>query len=556
MRRMLTQMDYESQYRPNIHYQQNGSGMPVPVVPQQSFSDLGQAPRDLNLDSALETSLRSLQPLPDEIEMQKRCIEHLGAAVQRLGSGWEMKVFGSLANGFATRGADLDITCFKHDLPEQDSQLAVQELKFELAPLLRQLPYFEVTKEVWSARVPIVRLKFMGRVDVDFSCHNPQAIQNTHLLHAYSCLNSKVRELVLSVKIWAKNEGLCGAPLGHLSSYSLTLMTIYFLQVVHAMPCLPTRCFSHSGYTSEVDMFTWEFPGPLSFLMKGFFRFYAGSFMWGSEVVSVSAGKRITVTDPRFLDLPGKTVARLHIEDPFLPRNLNCVLNIENEQVLRMKIQEASETIHMGQVPQAFVLACSNSELPQNSSAGLATQVHWQTGQHWNPREGVVQQQPQDHGGYNYPYYTDATEQTVINQGVYHSYPSRQNGSMPHHHSQHQAPLHVGMQNSQRSLAVAWQQQQQGNGISHDAELVHSSLKLEAKKTRKWNRVNTDVGTTSNGNDRSSDARIHSEGESTCSGSITDQVSTRGNPSTDSLSRTKFSSVRAWLEAGLKDLQQ
>eukprot|EP00931_Biecheleriopsis_adriatica_P024960 TRINITY_DN15442_c0_g1_i1.p1 TRINITY_DN15442_c0_g1~~TRINITY_DN15442_c0_g1_i1.p1 ORF type:complete len:538 (+),score=101.50 TRINITY_DN15442_c0_g1_i1:209-1822(+) len=505
---------------------------------QQTYAAFEQVRRHVNFDSALEVSLRSMQPSHDEMEMQKRCIELLEAAVKRLKGGWEMKAFGSIANGFSTKGADLDITCFKQDVPEQQSLLAAQELKFELAPLLRQLPHFEVMKEVWSARVPIIRLKFMGLIDVDFSCHNPQALQNTHLLHAYSSLDSKVRELVLSVKTWAKHEGVCGAPLGHLSSYSLTLMAIYFLQVVHAMPCLPTRCFSYTGYTSEIDTVVWSSPAHLSFLVNGFFSFFSHSFAWGSEVVSVSAGKRMAATDELFQDLPGRMVARLHIEDPFLPRNLNCVLNPENEQILRMKIQQASETIHMGQVPEAFLLACSDSEMP-------TMQTPWQTDQLWDQGQGVLQ--PQHHGHYQYHI---GTATKLADERASHGYYSGQSGPMPY--VSH--PNHVLQPPSQTRLLSL----QQGEAVSSQPGMIPQGLQWSNSnlqpKTKTSKRQSTDTNAHANANlsYRSSDARIHSDGESTRSGSLTEVNLNEGNYLVTSDSK-KFSSVLAWLEAGLQD---
>lgn len=37
------------------------------------------------------------------------------------------------------------------------------------------------------------------------------------------------------------------------------------------------------------------------------------------------------VLDPEYAALPGRQASRIHVEDPFLPRNLNCVLWPENE---------------------------------------------------------------------------------------------------------------------------------------------------------------------------------------------------------------------------------
>ena len=33
------------------------------------------------------------------------------------------------------------------------------------------------------------------------------------------------------------------------------------------------------------------------------------------------------------MNLPGRQAQRLHVEDPFLPRNLNCVLSTDKEEL-------------------------------------------------------------------------------------------------------------------------------------------------------------------------------------------------------------------------------
>ena len=50
------------------------------------------------------------------------------------------------------------------------------------------------------------------------------------------------------------------------------------------------------------------------------------------QVVSIRVGRRKLGSDPDFLNLPGRQAQRLHVEDPFLPRNLNCVLSTDKEE--------------------------------------------------------------------------------------------------------------------------------------------------------------------------------------------------------------------------------
>eukprot|EP00440_Ansanella_granifera_P060860 gb/GFBE01065970.1/.p1 GENE.gb/GFBE01065970.1/~~gb/GFBE01065970.1/.p1 ORF type:complete len:559 (+),score=112.21 gb/GFBE01065970.1/:1-1677(+) len=343
-----------------------------------------------HMESALQAALDGLKPSLEERELQSQCLRQLEAAVKELGKAWQVKPFGSAASGFITRGADLDVTCYQPEVQDQANQLAVQELQFKLLPLLRQQPQFEITEEVWNARVPIVKLKFAAVMDVDLSCHNPQALQNTYLLRSYSRLSPLVQQLVLCVKCWAKAEDVCGAPRGHLSSYSFTLMVLYFLQVQHDLPCLPTRCFSSQGSSPEVEAYSWACPLPLSVLFSNFFQFYAENFQWGWEVVSVRCGRRLFASNGIFAALPGTTSERLHVEDPFLPRNLNCVLRLENELMLSSKIQQTAQLILQGGCPAVFLNALQEQRWHEPPTSMPA---HWPgtSAAQWHPS------QPQHH---------------------------------------------------------------------------------------------------------------------------------------------------------------
>ncbi|CAK7270861.1 hypothetical protein SEPCBS119000_004305 [Sporothrix epigloea] len=63
--------------------------------------------------------------------------------------------------------------------------------------------------------------------DINFSAH--LALQNTALLRCYSHTDTRVRPLVLFVKLWAKRRGINTAYRGTLSSYGYVLMMLHYL---------------------------------------------------------------------------------------------------------------------------------------------------------------------------------------------------------------------------------------------------------------------------------------------------------------------------------------
>mmetsp|Transcript_11982 Transcript_11982/g.29724 ORF Transcript_11982/g.29724 Transcript_11982/m.29724 type:complete len:600 (-) Transcript_11982:80-1879(-) len=288
----------------------------------------------------------------NEYHMAQACLRELERTVCKLGPGWRIRPFGSLCNGFAVRGSDLDVTCCKD--AEQDTNPSSSQILDLLLPLIQTNNKFRIVDVIRSAMVPILKVRFQQALDVDISFKNMGPLLNTQLLRAYSQLDPCVRDLVVMVKLWAKAVGVCGAANGHLSAYSLTLMAIYFLQVepqLH-MPCLPTTCFNGEVSIPQAAKVAWSCKLRRVELLYRFMFFFVGEFRWGSEVVSIRVGTRNTATDCVFDELRGRLDSRLHIEDPFLlSRNLHCVLRVENEHVLYAKLWEVVQAMQYGNIP-------------------------------------------------------------------------------------------------------------------------------------------------------------------------------------------------------------
>lgn len=293
-----------------------------------------------------------------------RCVAELEEAVKTLGPKWRVKPFGSAANGFATRLSDLDVTCY--DEPQDGSphgegaSLESKEpagiLGKQLAPLLRKHRQFAVREEILCARIPILKLSFEGCLEVDLSCNNTDPLHNTRLLKAYADLDDRVRQLGIIVKLWAKANHVCGAFQSHLSSYSLTLMCLYFMQVHPKvrLPMLPVAVFGHGSEADAQDRCQAAYDAfkcslSLGELFVRFLQFYSQEFYWGSEVVSLRLGSRLDVKEPFFSQLKARSADRLHVEDPVdLTRNLNCVLGESQEMRLRKALEEAHVCLTIG----------------------------------------------------------------------------------------------------------------------------------------------------------------------------------------------------------------
>jgi hypothetical protein len=286
-----------------------------------------------------------------EFSYVQRCIEELSSIAKQADKQWRVLPFGSYVSGLALQGSDLDATCCMPESNQEDAggSSAVSTLKWILPPLLKQHPSFTVTEQIYSARVPIIKLRFENCLDVDLSCHNMQPLENTGLIQAYVQVHPSVRELILAVKMWAKAADVCGGAHGKLSCYTFALMVIYYLQVDPSvnLPCLPTAAFDLTSERPSGKLHPcWSCKLPLPILLARFFMFYAEIFSWGREVVTVRLGRRVDANDSWFSSLSYRSSRRIHIEDPYdLKRNLHCVLGAQEEYALRLALAEASGVV-------------------------------------------------------------------------------------------------------------------------------------------------------------------------------------------------------------------
>ncbi|CAK9006575.1 Terminal uridylyltransferase 7 (TUTase 7) (Zinc finger CCHC domain-containing protein 6) [Durusdinium trenchii] len=274
--------------------------------------------------------------------------------------GVEVRAFGSSANGFGDDSSDVDVvlaatraslvkTLDLPSCPERD--LAPRVLR-KLEKKLREQG-FRILERILGARVPILKmsLRFQGQdVECDLSVNNLLPVFNTKLLRTYAEINPHVVGLVQACKEWAKEYGVHGAARGHLSSYSFTLMVIFFLQIRRDLPCLqesvPPEWYGENGEIYNVAMDTSadfsKYAERSRPHLEDFVRFYRDEFLWGEWVVSIRKGKCLSHKSyPQLKKQPRTGVTRseirylIHIEDPFdISRNLHCVLGPgRNEQL-------------------------------------------------------------------------------------------------------------------------------------------------------------------------------------------------------------------------------
>jgi len=215
-------------------------------------------------------------------------------------------------------------------------------------------------------------------IPIDFSVNCVTPLHNMALITECKQLEPRAKALILLVKRWAKDRGICLASKGHLAPYAWTLLVVYFLQVgVPGGPLLPPlQGFKQaSGLATSTgsikvadtgDAKEWKTPteGPaatvsVADLFQAFFAFYAQEVNWRGEAVSV----RLATRSAANLYLPLHIIVHSDqstdvgpsIEDPFdTSRNLGTSVTSLGMSRLREELTRSMHLIQSG---------CSLSEL-------------------------------------------------------------------------------------------------------------------------------------------------------------------------------------------------
>jgi len=344
----------------------------------------------VRLGADMTVKLRQCNHSDEDKDRVERCFEDLQATIgELLGPRWRLEIFGSVASGFSTNESDMDATCIwekRKDGETEDEPMpdATKILVERLSPELRKKLHFEVTEEIPLAKVPLLRLRFEGLLDIDLTCNNTGALQNTRLLRAYAQLDPRVKDLGVAIKLWAKASDVCGAAKKNVSSYTFTLLMIYYMQVHQEveLPLLAPALFEDNADPKAAEAAIefardrWSNSCHLSLadLFFRFISFYTTQFEWGNEVACIRLGERRYSNDELFKSLRGRYVTRIHIEDPYMhERNLHCVLGEPEEEKLLQAFQMAWGVLLNGGSPAGLSREGSvKMELQLNELTGFS----------------------------------------------------------------------------------------------------------------------------------------------------------------------------------------
>lgn len=192
-------------------------------------------------------------------------------------------------------------------------------------------------------------------IPIDFSVNAAVPLHNAALLTECGQIQPRARALILLVKRWAKDRGVCHAAKGHLSPYTWGILCIFFLQTREDGALLPSvssfKLASGLMKQATEEQKEWSPPsGPIpsvGSLFKEFMHFYNSFFDWRTEAVSVRKAARgkpgLSLPLHVILHDDGSTTeVGPSIEDPFdEARNLGSAMNAASLARLREEFARA-----------------------------------------------------------------------------------------------------------------------------------------------------------------------------------------------------------------------
>ncbi|KAM5264458.1 poly(A) RNA polymerase GLD2 isoform 9-T9 [Ctenodactylus gundi] len=285
----------------------------VPPFQEVSFLE----PREITLPEAKDKLSQQILELFEvcqqqisDLKKKELCRTQLQREIQLLFPQSRLFLVGSSLNGFGTRSSDGDLCLVVKEEPVNQKTEARHILTLVHKHFCTRLSGYIERPQLIRAKVPIVKFRDkVSCVEFDLNVNNIVGIRNTFLLRTYAYLENRVRPLVLVIKKWASHHAINDASRGTLSSYSLVLMALHYLQTLPE-PILPSlqkiypESFSpavqlHLVHQTPCNVHPYlsKNESSLGDLLLGFLKYYATEFDWDSQMISVREAKAIPRPD-------------------------------------------------------------------------------------------------------------------------------------------------------------------------------------------------------------------------------------------------------------------
>ncbi|XP_076585883.1 poly(A) RNA polymerase GLD2 [Chaetodon auriga] len=295
----------------------------VPAVPDSS--DSLQVYAEDKLSAQMVELFEACQQQSSDLNRKEMIRTWLQQDIQSVYAVARLYLTGSSMNGLGCRSSDADLCLVLKGNKRPDPIHVLSGLR----RLFKSLSYVERIQLI-RAKVPILRFREKGSdLEFDLNVNNTVGIRNTFLLKSYAYADLRIRPMILVIKKWARHNQINDASKGTLSSYTLVLMVLHYLQTLRE-PVLPSlqrdypECFNP---VVDIDMVP---EGPkhippyisrnqssLGELLLGFLKYYATYFRWDKQVISVREARAFPKTNSK--EWRNKFIC---VEEPFERNNV------------------------------------------------------------------------------------------------------------------------------------------------------------------------------------------------------------------------------------------
>ncbi|XP_058491442.1 poly(A) RNA polymerase GLD2 [Solea solea] len=285
-----------------------------------------------------------------DLTKKESCRSRLLQDIRRIYTAARLYLTGSSMNGLGCRSSDADLCLVIQAKKRADTIHTLSALQ----RLFNSLSYIDRTQLI-RAKVPILKFREKNSdLEFDLNINNTVGIRNTFLLRSYAYADLRIRPLILVIKKWAQHMLINDASRGTLSSYTLVLMVLHFLQTLKE-PVIPSLQRDHPECFNpfmEIDMIP---DGPkhippyisknqssLGELLLGFLKYYARDFRWDQQVISIREARAFPKNNSK--EWRNKFIC---VEEPF---ERNNVARAVHERIkfdaIKTRFAEACQILH------------------------------------------------------------------------------------------------------------------------------------------------------------------------------------------------------------------
>jgi DNA polymerase sigma len=316
-----------------------------------------------------------LRPTQEQLDEKTDFLMRLQRSIDNVMDGAVVAPFGSAVNGFWSPNSDIDVCV----------QLAGCRRKADQVNVLRKIAnaLHSITSHYieprFGARVPIIHWapRRPGYLACDISINNNLAVVNSRLVGAYCSIDERMAPLGMAIKHWAKARGINDRSRGTLSSFSLLMMLIHFLQrrnppILPSLQDLALELNEPLTYLegadirfirdpnvikTEMDQLSNGVPNCESVgeLFYHFFRYYGFEYKQGV----------IAVRDLRQFDIPADRSQFLVVDNPFEVGKDVANVNPSQHARIRLELRRVKSLLDDS---SNLASICSVAEVPKTAA--------------------------------------------------------------------------------------------------------------------------------------------------------------------------------------------